>query len=251
MRRVLFVSLLFMGACASKADPVAGPPFWFDFIFFHTAFDSEPASAMAVTVVVTKDDPEAGLVSWRGICVEGDRIGWGVEDGVRTSTHRVRSPRLGGYCDVDFDSGTQIRWIRGDVEMTYVYPVCQIDPKASACTGIRYMSDKGRADEVTYVDRSGMAKVVRIPRGRSPWPGQRCPLHEGPQPGPDRRSPSDRLASELFFQAGNDWVSHDPVRLKRAKLAYGALLRDHPFAPVVEKYRGMILNRAQIDLRDR
>lgn len=228
--KLLYASVLLTLTAACAARPVENPPpapgeFWFDFVFFHTVFDSEPQSAIAVTVFVTKEDPVAGLVSWRGTHVQGDRIGWGMEGREWTSTHWVRSPLLKREVQVDFNSGAVIRRIRGDVEVTYPYGVCQIyaDPRGAVpCDGIRYFTDDLRADEVSYVGAHGLLEVVRIPRGRGPWSGPRCRLHGGPRPPPTAAAQGERwwadnsMAKDMLFQADLDWGSRNPGRRMRA-----------------------------------
>jgi hypothetical protein len=183
MKRIAGVSIVFLVSCQTCPE-ASETRFWFDFVFFHTAFDSEPGSAVAVNVTVAKEDPVAGLVWWRGVHVEGDRIGWKNELGGWTSLHWVWSDRLQKYWEVDFNSDAVIRSIRGDLESMYHYGICEIDTRRMkrTCLGIKYFTDSVRTHEATYVDPQGKLQVVRVPCERKPWWNAMCTLHGGQRP---------------------------------------------------------------------
>lgn len=184
MKRTPALILVLLPACAPPPGE-AEPRFWFDFIFFQTAFDSEPESTVAVNVAVAKEDAVAGLVWWRGVHVEGDRIGWSYGRNGWTSRHWVWSERLGRDCEVAFNSRAEIRSIRSGLVGSYQYGICQIDPRSGPkrmCGGIKYETSTLPVDQVRYLDAQGNLQTVRVPRDRRPWWNALCTLHGGPRP---------------------------------------------------------------------
>jgi hypothetical protein len=242
----------------------------FEILYFRRAIDSDPESAISVYVCVVKEDPVAGPVRWRGLHVEKGRIGWGREGTAWTSLHKVWSPRLQREVVVDFDSGTVVSRIRGDIGVNYAYAICKNDPDRMArtrCDGVRVIYDTWRADEVSYVDRSGILQVIRIPRDGAPKPNLLCTLHGGTSPPRTVLSESERKeldhmmdaslkgwrtceAEALLFYAEDRWRSRNPRARMTAKESYRKLLLEFSSEAVVTRNFERIKARAEAEIED-
>jgi hypothetical protein len=248
--------LLSLSACApvehaGVPEPAPKPEYTLE--FKRTVGDLH-----TVTVSVGTIDPVGGMVAWEGPHRVGDRIGWGRENGVFTSRHRVRSVDLNRDVDVDFDTGAVIVEIRVAVTIPYDWSYCDVSIKPLAttpCGGVLKRKATYVADQVVYHDREGVRQVAQSP-GAPPFVDHLCTLHGGDRKVRELMSPEERQewvdsqAVPLKAAADDHWRSRNPAVRRKAQPIYKELLEKYACAKIVVDNRETIFHRMNADVED-
>ena len=253
LRTSLGLCLAALAGCA--APPPEPPPEPAEFTF---EFKRATGDLHTVTVSVGKVDPDAGLVRWEGPHQAGDKIGWGLENGVLTSRHWARSVDLDRDVEVDFDSGATLVEIRAAVTVTYDWSYCDLirEPlDTTPCSGVRKRKGTYVADEFVYRDRHGEHQVVGIP-GLPPFRDALCTLHGGDREIRHVKSPEERQtwidnrAADLKAVADDQWRSRNPAIRRKAQEGYRELLQKYACAKCVVEHQTTLFNRMNENVED-
>jgi hypothetical protein len=205
-----------------------------------------------VYVSITKFDPDAGMVEWKGIHKQGVALGT-ADDG--STAHLVFSAKKGKMVKVDFKSGGKIDRIEVDKMEPYEYKVC--DPAVVGgvlvCKGPKTEKAFVRVNKVLFTDEEGMRQETQTDAGPGRQADRLCPDHGGAAPAPppapgvdtDKKGNKDDDAVKMLDQAEELWSSSKQSDKQKAVELYKQLLKSYGDTETVKKSRDRITERSK------